>query len=63
MTKTMEQLQHLPQSVKVSSDIGVWFVAISGWLGVFQPWLTALATLLAIAWTSMQIYSWSKRKR
>lgn len=66
-TETREHLgnrlmSNLPQSVKVGSDVGVWGVAAIGWLGILQPWLTALATLLAVTWTSIQLYEWYKKK-
>ncbi len=53
----------MTQNLKVTADVGVWVVAASGWLGVLQPWLTALATLLAITWTSIQLIGWYRKKK
>ena len=63
MSTLINNIQHIPHSVKVTSDIGVWLVVITGWVGLLQPWLTALATLLAIIWTGLQIYGWIRRKK
>ena len=63
MQRLVTYTEQVPQNIKIASDIGVWGMVAVGWLGVIQPWLTALATLLAITWTSMQIYSWAKRKK
>ena len=54
----VDYIQQAPQGLKVTSDVGVWGTVAVGWLGLLQPWLTALATVLAIAWTSIQIYSY-----
>ena len=62
MDRIVNIVEHTPTGVKTISDIGVWGVAAIGWLGILQPWLTALATILAIGWTCIQIYSWHKKK-
>lgn len=63
MNKFTDHINQLPPPVKVGADITTWGTVFTGWLGVFQPWLTALATILAITWTSIQIYSWYKKKK
>ena len=55
-----EQISHV---VKVSADIGVYGVVLIGWLGLIQPWLTAIATVTAIVWTTIQIYEYYKNKK
>lgn len=54
---------NLPATIKVSADVSVYGVVLVGWLGLLQPWLTALATITAIIWTSIQIYDYYKRKK
>ena len=54
---------HLTQTVKIGADIGVYSIVAVGWLGLLQPWLTALATIIAIVWTSIQIYEHYQNKR
>lgn len=54
---------NLPQTIKVGADIGVYSIVVVGWLGLIQPWLTALATITAIAWTIIQIYEHYKKKK
>jgi ABC-type Mn2+/Zn2+ transport system permease subunit len=40
----------------------IWGVVVGGWLNLVQPWLTAIATVLAIAWTLRQLWlSWKKK--
>lgn len=56
-------MDKIPEQVKVFADFIVWGVAWVGWLGVLQPWLTAVATILAIVWTSIQILSWLKKRK
>lgn len=49
-------ISHVSQSIRTSADIGVYGAVAIGWLGILQPWITALATLLAILWTAVQLY-------
>lgn len=63
MERLVAYTEQAPQSVKIVSDIGVWGVVAAGWLELIQPWLTGAATILAIAWTGMQMYAWFKRKK
>ena len=63
MTRLIEYMQQAPPGAKVVSDIGVWGVVVTGWLGLIQPWLTALATVLALTWTGVQLYDRLKRKK
>jgi len=51
------------QQYKVAADVAVIGVAAVGWLGLIQPWLTAIATVLAISWTSYQWYAVLKKKK
>ena len=46
-----------------AADVGVWAIVTVGWLGWIQPWLTAIATILAIAWSATQLYAWWKYKK
>lgn len=63
MQKLIAYPEQLPQSIKTISDVGVWGIVMSGWLSLIQPWLTAVATLLAIGWTGIQIYSWFRKRK
>lgn len=56
-------LEHVPQQVKATADVGVWSIAFIGWFGLIQPALTALATILAIVWTAVQLYNFYSTKR
>lgn len=51
----------MPQGVRTGADVGVAATVIVGWLGVLQPWLTALATILAAVWTGLQLYDRHQR--
>lgn len=55
-------IDHLPKSVKISSDIAVWGISVTGWLSLIQPWLTAIATILAMTWTGIQLYNYFNKK-
>ena len=59
----MKFIDQLPQQVRIGADVGVYGTVAVGWLGLIQPWLTAIATLFAIAWTLMQMYHWLKKKK
>ena len=51
---------------RISADVSLYSVVAIGWLGLIQPWLTAIATILAILWTAIQVrdfYQKNKKKR
>ena len=54
---------HLTQTVRIGADVGVYSIVAVGWLGLLQPWLTALATIIAIIWTGIKIYEYYKNKK
>lgn len=57
-------LETVPESIrKITDHVLLWGSVITGLLGIIQPWLTAIATILAISWTSIQIYFFFKKKR
>lgn len=58
----IELLEHMPKAVKYTADASVGGIVVIGWLSLIQPWLTAIATLLAICWTGVQLYGWFKKK-
>jgi hypothetical protein len=58
MNAFVSAVNNTPTSVKITSDLSVLGVVAVGWLGWLQPWLTAIATVLAIVWTGIQIYSY-----
>lgn len=56
-------MYHLPPSVKITADMGVIGVVAIGWMGLIQPWLTAVATILAIVYTGFNLYYLLKKNR
>lgn len=63
MNKFLTMVHEVPPKIKGVSDAGVWGIVLTGWFGLIQPWLTALATVLAITWTCVQLYDWFTRKK
>lgn len=61
--KLVDYVTNIPPHLKVVEIAGVWGAVLTGWVQDIQPWLTAAATLLAIFWTSLQIYGFLKKKK
>lgn len=52
----------MSKTLIVSEHSLIWGIVTVGWLSLVQPALTAIATILAIAWTSRQLYLSFKKK-
>jgi hypothetical protein len=46
-----------------SKAVILWGTVAIGYLNVIQPWLTAIATLLAIWWSARQLYASYKKDK
>lgn len=60
--RMIELIEHVPRPLKYVADGATWGAVLIGWLGIIQPVLTVIATVLAIWWTGVQLYGWYKKK-
>jgi hypothetical protein len=60
--RLLEAVQHFPVPAQTGLNWGAVSASVASFVGIIQGPLAVIASLLSIAWLSLQIYSWFDRR-